>query len=180
MTSKPPPTELKWIPGNYAHTHRPIQSCMESKRFQEKIDNKLSINVIEQAQTESVSTAFSRPIRTEPSHSAQIIVNTMPLQYEIHILVKDAWMHWHFNRSTSFFQQYTLTESIGKLKKYKADQEKTYFTSHPGLYHFPKMPFCLIKAPTTSQCALDIILSSVQWQLALMYLEDIVIFSKTP
>jgi len=58
----------------------------------------------------------------------------------------------------------------------KVDQEKTAFTTHCGIYHWLSMPFGL----TTFQRALDIILSGLKWQLCLVYLDDVIIFSATP
>ena len=61
----------------------------------------------------------------------------------------------------------------------EADREKTAFTSHKGLYQFKRMPFGLMTAPATFQRAIDIVLSSVRFQCALTYLDDIVIYSPT-
>jgi Reverse transcriptase (RNA-dependent DNA polymerase) len=59
------------------------------------------------------------------------------------------------------------------------DREKTAFTSHKGLYQFKRMPFGLMTAPATFQRAIDVVLSSVRFQCALTYLDDIVIYSPT-
>jgi hypothetical protein len=59
------------------------------------------------------------------------------------------------------------------------DREKTAFTSHKELYQFKLMPFGLMTAPATFQRAIDIVLSSVRFQCALTYLDDIVIYSPT-
>jgi Reverse transcriptase (RNA-dependent DNA polymerase) len=61
----------------------------------------------------------------------------------------------------------------------EADREKTAFTSHRGLYQFKRMPFGLMTAPATFQRAIDIDLSSVRFQCALTYLDDIVKYSPT-
>lgn len=42
------------------------------------------------------------------------------------------------------------------------------------------MPFGLRNTPATFQRNMGIILSSVMWQFALIYLNDIAVFSKTP
>lgn len=42
------------------------------------------------------------------------------------------------------------------------------------------MPFGLTNAPATIQRALDIILSGLKWQICLVYLDDVIIFSATP
>ena len=54
----------------------------------------------------------------------------------------------------------------------------TTFSSHWGVYRFKRMPFGLRNAPATFQRALDVILSSVRWQSALVYLDDVIIFSR--
>ena len=57
------------------------------------------------------------------------------------------------------------------------DRDKTTFTSHGGLYRFVRMPFGLKNAPETFQRAVDIILSRVKWHHALVYLDDVIIYS---
>jgi len=58
-----------------------------------------------------------------------------------------------------------------------ADREQTAFTKHASIYHWLSMPFGLTNAPATFQRALDIILSGLKWQLCLVYLDDVIIFS---
>ena len=57
------------------------------------------------------------------------------------------------------------------------DREKTAFVTHHGLFQYTRMPFGLRNAPATFQRPIDIVLSSVKWQFALVYLDDIAIFS---
>jgi transposase InsO family protein len=59
------------------------------------------------------------------------------------------------------------------------DQDKTTFTTHRGLFRFKRLPFGLVSAPATFQRALDVILSSVRFQCALTYLDDIIVYSTT-
>jgi len=59
------------------------------------------------------------------------------------------------------------------------DKDKTAFASHVGSYQFIRMPFGLTNAPATFQRALDILLAGVKWQFCLVYLDDVIIFSKT-
>ena len=61
----------------------------------------------------------------------------------------------------------------------ETDREKTAFTCHKGLYQFKRMPFGLMTAPATFQRAIDVVLSSVRFQCALTYLDDIVVYSPT-
>jgi hypothetical protein len=60
------------------------------------------------------------------------------------------------------------------------DREKTTVTSHEGLYWFLRIPFGLRNAPATFQRFVDIILSGITWKSCLVYLDDIIVFSKTP
>jgi Reverse transcriptase (RNA-dependent DNA polymerase) len=41
------------------------------------------------------------------------------------------------------------------------------------------MPFGLVNAPATFQRAMDIILSEVRWESVIVYLDDIIVFSRT-
>jgi len=59
----------------------------------------------------------------------------------------------------------------------KDDQEKTALTTHCGLNHWLSMTFGLTNAPATFQRALDIVLSGLNWQICLVYLDDVIIFS---
>lgn len=57
------------------------------------------------------------------------------------------------------------------------DQEKMAFTTHYGIFNWTTMPLGLTNAPATLQRALDIILSKLNWQVWLVYLDDVIIFS---
>ena len=59
------------------------------------------------------------------------------------------------------------------------DREKTAFVCHEGAYQYNRMPFGLTNAPATFQRALDSILSGVKWQSCLIYLDDVIVYSKT-
>lgn len=56
------------------------------------------------------------------------------------------------------------------------DIDKTAFVTNHGLFKYFQMPFGLKNAPATSQWATDIILASVKWQHALVYIENVIIF----
>jgi len=59
------------------------------------------------------------------------------------------------------------------------DREKTAFVCHEGAYQYKRMPFGLTNAPATLQRALDIILSGVIWLSCVIYLDDVIVYSKT-
>lgn len=60
-----------------------------------------------------------------------------------------------------------------------SDREKLAFRSHRGLYQFKRMPFGFRNGPAVFQRIMQGILAPYLWIFALVYIDDIVIFSKT-
>ena len=60
-----------------------------------------------------------------------------------------------------------------------ADRPKTTFTSHEGLFWFLRMPFGLRNAPATFQRFVDITLAGLKRKVFLVYLDDIIVFSRS-
>ena len=57
----------------------------------------------------------------------------------------------------------------------------TAFTVGPlGFYECERMPFGLTNAPTTFQCLMQSCLGNLHLQYCIIYLDDIIVFSKTP
>lgn len=67
-----------------------------------------------------------------------------------------------------------------QIKINAPDRDKTAFVYHGGLYRFERMPFGLQNALSTFQRTIDVILFTVRRQFALVYLDDIMVFSKAP
>jgi len=61
-----------------------------------------------------------------------------------------------------------------------ADSEKTAFICPRGMFKFWKMPFGLPNADATFQRLMVIIMSGLCFQCCLVYLDDIIVFSRTP
>ena len=59
------------------------------------------------------------------------------------------------------------------------DREKTAFITANGLHQFKVMPFGLTNAPSTFQRMMDVLLAGLKWNSCLVYLDNIIIFSKT-
>ena len=59
------------------------------------------------------------------------------------------------------------------------DRDKTTFVSHRGAFRYVRMPFGLRNAPASFQRSLDILLSGVKWKTCLVYLDDVIVFSKS-
>lgn len=79
----------------------------------------------------------------------------------------------------NFFTTLDANSGYWQVLMDEASKDKTSFTCHAGFYRFKRLPFGLINAPATFQRALDLILSGVRYEFALVYLDDIIIFSKT-
>lgn len=72
-----------------------------------------------------------------------------------------------------------LNNGYHQIKMKDSDKEKTAFVSQAGLYQFKRMCFGLTNAPSTFQRTMDIVLSGLKWNILLVYLDDVIIFSKT-
>lgn len=60
------------------------------------------------------------------------------------------------------------------------DRHRTAFTSYHDLFRFTSMAFGFRNAQETFQWAIDVVLTKVKWQFALVYLEKAGIFWQTP
>ena len=60
----------------------------------------------------------------------------------------------------------------------KQDRPKTAFVCHAGTFQCTRMPFGLTNAPACFQRALDLVLTKYKWKTCLVYLDDVIIFSK--
>jgi len=60
------------------------------------------------------------------------------------------------------------------------DKHLTAFTCHSGAWPCVRLPFGLGNAPATFQRAMDMILAGVKWQICLVYLDDVIVFSSSP
>ena len=59
------------------------------------------------------------------------------------------------------------------------DVEKTAFRTHRGLFQFKRMPFGLRNGPSIFQRVMQGILSPYLWLFCLVYIDDIVVYSKS-
>ena len=79
----------------------------------------------------------------------------------------------------SIFTTLDCNSGYWQIPVREEDKDKTTFTSHMGTYRFKRLPFGLKNAPATFQRALDMVLSGVRWQTCLIYLDDVIVFSRT-
>ncbi|ROT61688.1 hypothetical protein C7M84_020536 [Penaeus vannamei] len=58
-------------------------------------------------------------------------------------------------------------------------KEKTTFSFSQGLWHFNAMPFGLCNAPGCFERLMEQVLEGLQWKVALVYLDDVLVFGNT-
>lgn len=66
-----------------------------------------------------------------------------------------------------------------QLEVAEEDVEKTAFRTHRGLFQFRRMPFGLKNGPSIFQRTMQSILAPYLWLFTLVYIDDIVVYSKT-
>ncbi|XP_071144097.1 uncharacterized protein [Mytilus edulis] len=72
---------------------------------------------------------------------------------------------------------FDLTSGYHQIPMKKDDISKTAFVTKYGLYEFKTMPFGVCNGPATCQRLMELVLHGLQWQICLIYLDDIIVFS---
>ena len=79
-----------------------------------------------------------------------------------------------------WFSSLDIKSAYWQVEMEEADKEKTAFTIGPlGFYECNRMPFGLCNAPATFQRLMENCLGDLNMQSCLIYLDDIVVFSRT-
>lgn len=76
------------------------------------------------------------------------------------------------------FSSLDLHAGYWQLAVAQEDKVKTAFTTRRGLFQFKRMTFGLCNAPSTFQRLMDCVLRGLTWICCLVYLDDVVIFTK--
>ena len=80
---------------------------------------------------------------------------------------------------TKYFSTLDLCSGYWQIQLDPDTREKSAFTTHSGLYEFTRMPFGLCNAPATFQRLLQTVLSGLEGKFCFVYLDDILICSKS-
>lgn len=78
-----------------------------------------------------------------------------------------------------FFSSLDMISGYWQVEMNSSSKEKTAFVTHSGLYKFTIMPFGLFNAPGTFQRLMECVLRGLTWQIALIYLDDVLVYSRT-
>lgn len=78
-----------------------------------------------------------------------------------------------------YFSTLDLKAGYWQLPIDERDKNKTAFVTTEGLYEFNVLPFGLSNAPASFQRIMNSVLGALRWDLALVYLDDIIIYSKS-
>jgi len=80
---------------------------------------------------------------------------------------------------SNYFSAIDFSQGYYQVGMDEKDIEKTAFTTKQGHFEFLRMPFGLSGAPATFQRMMHSILRGLNWKTCLIYLDDVLIFSKT-
>lgn len=80
---------------------------------------------------------------------------------------------------STVFSSIDLNQGYLQVQMDPESVAKTAFIIQDGLFEFTRMPFGLTNAPATFQRVMDNALSGLKWSKCLVYLDDVVIISKT-
>ena len=90
--------------------------------------------------------------------------------------IDDTIDHLH---GANFFSTLDLFSGYWQIEIEEKDKQKTAFTTDEGHFEFNRMPFGLTNAPATFQRLINNVLRQALKKYALVYLDDVIIFSKT-
>ena len=77
-----------------------------------------------------------------------------------------------------WFPTFDLRSGYHQVLLDLASSDKTTFISREGTFRFKVMPFGLCNAPATFQRLMNLMMSGLKLQICLVYLDDIIVFSK--
>jgi len=78
-----------------------------------------------------------------------------------------------------YFSTIDLGNAYYQVELEEESKEKTAFSTKSGQYCFKRMPFGIAAAPATFQELMVKVLGNLNWKEAVVYLDDILIFSRT-
>ena len=78
-----------------------------------------------------------------------------------------------------YFTTLDLASGYWQIPMDPKDMEKTAFCTRQGNFEFRVMPMGLVNASFTFQKMMQLVLSGLQWQICMIYLDDVIVYSKS-
>jgi transposase InsO family protein len=78
-----------------------------------------------------------------------------------------------------YFSAFDLRSGYFQVMMEEEDKGKTSFVTRSGLYQFKVMPFGVTNGPATFQRLMDLTMAGLNYQICLVYLDDIILMSRT-
>ena len=76
-----------------------------------------------------------------------------------------------------WFSTFDLRAGYHQVKLHPKDAHKTTFITRRGSFKFQVLPFGLCNAPATFERLMDLVMSGLNYEVLLVYLDDIIVFS---
>jgi len=80
---------------------------------------------------------------------------------------------------STWFNTLDFSNGYWQVEMAEKDCEKTAFTTGRGLYQWRTLPMGLTNSPATFQRMMELILRGLPWHICMLYLDDILIYSRT-
>ena len=81
--------------------------------------------------------------------------------------------------SAKWFSTLDLSSGYWQVALDEEAQDKSTFVVRNGLYRWKVMPFGLTNAPATFERLMEKVMRGLQWEVLLIYLDDIIVFGRT-
>ena len=80
---------------------------------------------------------------------------------------------------SAWFSTLDLCAGYWQVAMSERDKAKTAFATRRGLFQFTVMPFGLSCAPSTFERLMETVLAGLQYDICLVYLDDVIVIGKT-
>ena len=77
------------------------------------------------------------------------------------------------------FSVIDLASGFYQIPLEESTKHKSAFITHQGVFQFKRLPFGLMNSPISFQSLMTKVLQSLLWSTALVYIDDVIIFSKS-
>jgi transposase InsO family protein len=160
------------------HMYRSIPQSLEAE-LEKQVKEMLHMDIIRPSNSPFASPAL---FQTKKDGTWRLCVDYRKLNEQT---VKDAYPMPRpketFRRmaGAKFFSTLDLQSGYWQIPLNRDDRAKTAFVTPRGLFEFTVMPFGLTNAPATFQRAMDTLFPFEQRDHILVYMDDLLIFSKT-